>query len=358
MFREYRRKWVRKNRFRPWYRQCRHYLSKRGEIGRTIKTFCGDLGPLKQLRLRTDMIWSLFCYGAYFSEYFLFGFEGKPRAYRNSFITEANRMHYYPLMNDPRNTDLLENKYRAYLLFRELYGREMLYVRRGAQAGEEELRTLTGFAARHENYIVKPVYAAFGRGVHSDSLTRYASAAAAFAAYAEKGAVLEERILQDPRMAAIHPASVNTLRIPTVILSGRSGTPELRLFHPSLRTGRGGSLTDNFSAGGISALIDPDSGLVFTDGADKRGGRWERHPDSGIRFRGFQIPEWDRAVALVRRAALSVPGNHYCGWDLALSADCGWCIVEANSTAQMGAMQIVTRTGRRAELEALIRQMK
>ena len=84
MFREYRRKWVRKNRFRPWYRKCRHYLSKRGEIGRTIKTFCGDLGPLKQLRLRTDMIWSLFCYGAYFSEYFLFGFEGKPRAYRNS----------------------------------------------------------------------------------------------------------------------------------------------------------------------------------------------------------------------------------------------------------------------------------
>lgn len=51
-----------------------------------------------------------------------------------------------------------------------------------------------------------------------------------------------------------------------------------------------------------------------------------------------------------------VPGNHYCGWDLAYSTH-GWCMVEANCTAQMGGMQIITQTGRKAELEALIAQM-
>ena len=35
----------------------------------------------------------------------------------------------------------------------------------------------------------------------------------------------------------------------------------------------------------------------------------------------------------------------------------GWCMVEANCTAQMGGMQIITQTGRKAELEALIAQM-
>ena len=47
---------------------------------------------------------------------------------------------------------------------------------------------------------------------------------------------------------------------------------------------------------------------------------------------------------------------HYCGWDLAYSTH-GWCMVEANCTAQMGGMQIITQTGRKAELEALIAQM-
>ena len=76
----------------------------------------------------------------------------------------------------------------------------------------------------------------------------------------------------------------------------------------------------------------------------------------GVRFNGYRLPEWDKAVAMVTTAAHMVPGNHYCGWDLAYSTH-GWCMVEANCTAQMGGMQIITQTGRKAELEALIAQM-
>ena len=68
------------------------------------------------------------------------------------------------------------------------------------------------------------------------------------------------------------------------------------------------------------------------------------------------IRDRDKAVDMVKTAAKMVPGNHYCGWDLAYSTH-GWCMVEANCTAQMGGMQIITQTGRKAELEALIAQM-
>lgn len=64
-----------------------------------------------------------------------------------------------------------------------------------------------------------------------------------------------------------------------------------------------------------------------------------------------------RAVSMVKEAAMMIPDNHYCGWDLAYSRDHGWCMVEANCTAQMGAMQMVTKTGRKYELEELIKQM-
>lgn len=357
MFREQRRIFFRKNRFKPWYRKCNHFLTKRRQIDSIIFTFCGDVSNAKRRQLRWDMIWSLFRYGAYFNEYFLFGFGGMPHSYRNSFITEAIRLSYYPRMNNPGNTDLLENKYRAYLKFKPLYRRELLCIRKKEPVTEAVVSRFMDFSARHHEYIVKPLYAAFGKGVHRDSLVHYGSARDALESYHQQDTVLEEIITQDERMASIHPQSVNTLRIPTVIVCGIDGRQEVQLFHPSLRVGRGGSVIDNLSAGGISALIDPETGAVYTDGADKKGHRYPLHPDTGIKFQGFCIPDWELAVTMVKNAALTLPDNHYCGWDLALSAESGWCIVEANSTAQMGAMQLVTKTGRKHELEALISRM-
>ena len=67
----------------------------------------------------------------------------------------------------------------------------------------------------------------------------------------------------------------------------------------------------------VSALIDAETGVIYTDGADKKGHTYECHPDSGIRVKGFQIPKWDEAVSMVKEAAMMIPDNHYCGWDLA-----------------------------------------
>ena len=188
--------------------------------------------------------------------------------------------------------------------------------------------------------------------MHTESIADSPYPEAAHAAYSAHGAILEEIIEQGEELARIHPQSVNTLRIPTVVLADGS----VRLFHPTLRVGRGDGIIDNFSAGGISALIDPETGCICSDGADKKGRRYAAHPDTGVRFNGYRLPEWDKAVAMVTTAAHMVPGNHYCGWDLAYSTH-GWCMVEANCTAQMGGMQIITQTGRKAELEALIAQM-
>ncbi len=349
-----------KIRFQTWYRKAYYYHRHRKALYEIMARFRTpeQMADRRAVRaLRRDMIRSLFKFGSYYDEYFLFGYEGRDDEYRASFITEGIRMSFYPRMNDPKNTNMLENKYLTYKKFRDCFKREMICVRARDEITPQAVEEYAAFAARHPDYIVKPIYAAFGKGVHLDSLSNYASPEEAYAAHHEKGAVLEEIIQQGEGMAVLHPQSVNTLRIPTVVLKGADGQPEVRLFHPTLRVGRQDSLVDNFSAGGISALIDPETGVIFTDGADKKGHRYQRHPDSGVVFKGFQIPRWEEAAAMVREAALQVPGNHYCGWDLALSRDRGWCMVEANCTAQMGGMQLVTRTGRRQELEELIAQM-
>ncbi len=360
MLRNLRRKIYKKIRFKSWYRKAYYYHRKENEMDEIIAKYKTpeEMQDKKYMRkLRRDMIRSLFKYGSYYSEYFLFGYEGKDAEYRNSFITEGIRLSYYPRMNQRKNTDLLENKYRTYKKFQDMYKREIIRVKKNEEPTEENLKKLEEFAERHKTYVVKPVYAAFGNSVRTETLSMYESVEEAHKRYRKYGAVIEELIEQGEKMARIHAGSVNTLRIPTAIIKDENGDPKIQLFHPSLRMGRGDSFVDNFSAGGVSALIDPDTGVIYTDGADKKGHSFECHPDSGIKFKGFQIPQWDEAVAMVKEAAMMIPDNHYCGWDLAYSAQHGWCMVEANCTAQMGAMQMVTKEGRKAELEALIAQM-
>ncbi len=303
-------------------------------------------------RLRRDMIRSLFRYGSYYNEYFLFGYEGKDAAYRDSFITEGVRMSYYPRMNDPKNTNLLENKYLTYQKFRDFYGRDVLRIKKGAQPTPAALEALRDFTQAHPDYIVKPIYAAFGKGVHTESIRDYPYLEAAHAAYSAHGAILEQIIEQGEALARIHPQSVNTLRIPTVVLAAaRCGCFTPRCASAAVRAS---STTSAPAASAHSST--PRPGASAPTARTNKGRRYVTHPDTGVRFRGYPLPEWDKAVAMVTTAAHMVPGNHYCGWDLAYSTH-GWCMVEANCTAQMGGMQIITQTGRKAELEALIAQM-
>ena len=135
MLKKLRRKVYRKIRFQTWYRKAYYYHRKRRDLDKTIAQYRGVdvLSDKKRLyRLRRDMIRSLFRYGSYYNEYFLFGYEGKDAAYRDGFITEGIRMSYYPRMNDPKNTNMLENKYLTYQKFRDFYGRDVLRIKKGA----------------------------------------------------------------------------------------------------------------------------------------------------------------------------------------------------------------------------------
>ena len=151
MLKKLRRKVYRKIRFQTWYRKAYYYHRKRRDLDKTIAQYRGVdvLSNKKRLyHLRRDMIRSLFRYGSYYNEYFLFGYEGKDAAYRDGFITEGIRMSYYPRMNDPKNTNLLENKYLTYQKFRDFYGRDVLR-RDGSRHGDAHFRRQAAEGVRY-----------------------------------------------------------------------------------------------------------------------------------------------------------------------------------------------------------------
>ena len=119
----------------------------------------------------------------------------------------------------------------------------------------------------------------------------------------------------------MHPASVNTVRVPVV----KKKNGDIVIFHPFFRIGLGDSVVDNRC---ILCNVDVETGIVYTDGVDKWGNRYIIHPDTKRQIVGFNIPNWKELMDLVKKVS-SETSNRYIGWDFALSEN-GWVMVEGN----------------------------
>ncbi|WP_420457528.1 sugar-transfer associated ATP-grasp domain-containing protein [Rubrivirga sp.] len=145
--------------------------------------------------------------------------------------------------------------------------------------------------------------------------------------------LFQERIVQHPALNALHAASVNTLRLVTVLRDGRAEP-----LAAALRVGVGGCPVDNWSAGGLVVGLDLTSGALFGKGLFKpgyggdrgHGGVADRHPDSGIVFEGYTLPFIPESVQLAQQFHLDMGGPRSIGWDLALTPE-GPSVVEGNS---------------------------
>lgn len=321
-------------------------------IDKTLGTFRGALTDAQRERYTIDMVYSLHRFGCSFDEYFLLGFELLNAYGRGEFVTDKNRFDFFELYNDEdRHFMSFKDKSKTYELFQKFYKRDFL-----ALSGEDDYKCFCEFRRRHSDFVVKPLYGSGGRGIYKyiyNADQRESgddSDMALFHKLLEDGPVaLEEVIKQDERMEALHPGSVNTVRIPTV----RKKDGSVALFHPLLRAGMGDAVIDNGTSGGIMAPVDPETGIVTQKGITFDGKTYLVHPDTKTIIPGFQIPRWDEAVEMVRELAKVVEGVRYVGWDCALT-ESGWLMVEGNIHGQFGE-QYATRRGVKRELEELLK---
>lgn len=275
-------------------------------------------------------------------EYFAYGFENMPIRERLKFMKATNILQYYKDMNtDAEAAGILRVKYNAYHTLRDFYKREMIRI--GSSA---EKQKLADFAEKYESFMVKPVNDALGRGVRRICAKDYPDTDALFAdVFRGKPVVCEELVVPHSSFVQINPSCVNTLRVFTY-----NNGKQVSIVCAWMKAGRGDAVVDNAGAGGMLAAIDTASGIVETDAADEMGGRYAVHPDTGFAFKGFQIPQWEEAVAMVKEMALYFPTIPMIGWDIALSADKGWQTIEGNEGGQINVIQIPYQKGMLAEL--------
>ncbi len=321
------------------------YYSKGLEmIERVLGCFRPGIAPETKKQYIIDMVYSLHRFGCMYDEYFLLGFEKLNTAGRESFLTDKNRWDYYRRLNSERSRAIFNDKSETYKAFSQFYGRELLSI-----SNEQDYDAFREFRKRHPSFIIKPILGTGGRGTR---IYRGAeSDETVFQRILSDGAVvIEELIQQVEAMQALHPKSLNTLRIPTVLT--KKG---VHVFQPFLRVGVGEAEVDNAASGGIICPIDVETGIVKQFGVTEMGKRFIRHPDSGIVLPGFQIPEWKEAKRFVDTLARVIPENHYVGWDCALTPN-GWVMVEGNAQGQF-VTQYVTQEGCRLELDQLMESL-
>lgn len=277
-----------------------------------------DSNTVKQVSKDIDK-----CYSRYKttpSEYFLFGMRYANKVKRKSYISDKVLFSAVARTGTrPLHDSELNDKFHFYELTSEHFKRSAIEVKR-----EEDWAKFEQFVVGKDKVILKPNSSACGSGIFISKTDDPKSLFDKLMA-AKGDWIIEELINQSNTMAAWNPSSVNTVRITT--FKNRRGT----FIHcPFMRVGRAGSDVDNGGQGGIYALVDAETGVIISDGKDERSNIWVEHPDSGVPFKGVQIPRWDELRQLVVEIHnTKMPKHVYIGWDFALTDD-GWVLIEGN----------------------------
>ena len=96
-----------------------------------------------------------------------------------------------------------------------------------------------------------------------------------------------------------------------------------------MRIGRNGNYLDNAHAGGMFIALDKDGTLhkhAFTEFREV----FLRHPDTHLRFEGYQIPLLPKVVEAAQRMHTAIPQLGVVNWDFTIDEEGNPVLIEAN----------------------------
>lgn len=296
--------------------------------------------PDERRRMEKDMVQSLLALEITPLEFFLFDFPHLSYKERATYLSDTERWRVlHELFGKEVHMDH-SDKWRFYQLTKPYFHREACKV--GPDVPKEEFMS---FYSRHPRFFLKELMGCFGKNAHMLEPKDTAEAEEVYKKLYDYGQwMIEEPIIQSKEMASWNASSVNTVRVASFLT--REGVHHN--LTPLFRAGRLGAIVDNGVSGGIGAGIDVKTGRIYTEGFDEHGHHFERHPDSGVPYMGWQVPDWDALMRLIEEIHRSLPPYHrYVAFDMAHTAQ-GWVLVEGN-WGQMVLLQRGAQRGVRKE---------
>ena len=295
--------------------------------------------------LLADIIHCARKFGAGYYDYLIFEFYNMNDEERATYMTRMRNKRFDDMINDPEDCAIFDDKSQFYAHFSDFMGRDWRDL---AKTSDEDL---AAYLEGHEYVIAKPNDGECGHGIEKIRLADFASLdeAVAYLRQPEKNfGVVEDLLIQHPEMSRLYPYAVNCMRMATVYWKGES-----HLLYSVLKTGNHGKFVGNLENGGYACHMDLETGKVTGPGHTNKQELVEEHPMTGVRFEGFQVPYFEEACELAKRAAAVVPTVGYIGWDMAITEN-GPAIIEGNHFAAYDFPQLPDRSQNHRGLAAML----
>ncbi len=269
------------------------------------------------------------------SDYFHYEFYNFRHAKRRTFITEGHLQKMGRRLNSQGDESLLNNKAKFNALFPDIVTRKWLMTK--TMTVQDAVCFMQGL----DRAIAKPLDGSQGKGIYIVNFARK-TAEDICHEFEGKNYILEEMVAQHPEIAAFNPSSVNTLRLYSVYHQG-----QVTLTCAAIRIGCGTSPIDNYSAGGMVAPVDLETGIIIRGGINNDAKVYYVHPLSGKTIIGFRIPCWEKVKDTVCRAHRRIPDLRYIAWDVVVCADGSVTFLEGNARGGVDLQQQPTMTGKK-----------
>lgn len=135
--------------------------------------------------------------------------------------------------------------------------------------------------------------------------------------------IVQEVVKSHPFLEDIHPSSLNTLRVVTLLVDGKSV-----LLSTLLRMGQNNNKVDNYSAGGLIVPVDKE-GNLHEKAVQSNQEVITGHP-GGFSFKNKRIPHFDSVIEDAYTQHYRIPYFKMVSWDYAIDPNGDPVLIEAN----------------------------
>ena len=291
-----------------------------------------------------DVMYCVFKFNISILEYFQFRFFEKTPSERNDWAGTGYMYEYQRIMNPMDARTILDDK----TLFYKKYHNYFVHVVADAAHLKNDAAMVSRLLASPSGKLVfKVADGKCGVAVEIKKTNEFNSET--LIDFMEKNGfdLVEEFIIQHPKLNALSPTAVNTVRIFTQLNKNN----EVEILGCRQRISVNSSV-DNMAAGNLAAPIDDKTGIVSGPAVYSDITKTEEkiHPITGADIVGFQVPFWEETLKMVKKAALEFPQNRSIGWDIVITEN-GPGFIEGNHDWCKLLWQLPVKKGMKSVLE-------
>lgn len=299
----------------------------------------------KPLSMFIDTCFCTLFTGSGMQDYLNYKFYEKSWKERKEYATIGYQAKFYKTTASIEYAPFFSNKINFHKNFKK-------FVKRECVSYEDGFDKVKEFIEKRDAIVVKPISGLGGGGVRKVETKTIKDLKKFYEDLKENNEFIEDLVVQNKDWDKLNSGSINTLRVYTYALNGKS-----RILYACARIGSTDAIVDNFHSGGVGVLVDVEKGCLVGKAINKANVESDVTPRTKIKVDGYKIPMWNEVKKLALEAALVNDKVNIVGWDVALSNK-GPLLIEGNRGPGWDLPQVLLNRGVRKELEQIEKEVK